>query len=88
MGPPSYIRSVVDRNVVMRRMTTDRRRVIASQISVQYNIQIYRFRSAGTLRHIVQIPTFRRELAASIFRDWQCRTEPRHGGTALLKKNR
>jgi len=36
MGPPSYMRSVVDRNVVMRRMTVE-------QIYINYCSRIMRF---------------------------------------------
>ena len=37
MGPPSYIRSIVDRNVVMRRMTiSDRQNTKYDSTSLQY----------------------------------------------------
>jgi hypothetical protein len=41
MGPPSYLRSVVGRNVAMRRMTVQRLIETVAQSSVNSHLSIY-----------------------------------------------
>ena len=41
MGPPSYMRSVVDRNVVMRRMTVYRERAKAGNLTEKSGNNVY-----------------------------------------------
>ena len=45
MGQPSYMRSVVDRNVVMRRMTVFNRSLVS--LSVYTNAEFYDFLPAA-----------------------------------------
>ena len=86
MGPPSYTRSVVDRNVVMRRMTVPTRTV--SALKFRYNIINKLTDSVMLGRYVIQytLNGVSEELAASILRVWHCKIQPKHGGTALLRK--
>ena len=50
MGPPSYMRSVVDRNVVMRRMTVYRERAKAGNLIEKSRNNVYEI-TYGQLWH-------------------------------------